>query len=301
MDDNELTAQLDGGEDFGAPTDALRGPAELSAPDELDLAADREDRLARESQTPGQEEPERFAYTAPDGTEVEGTLEEIAEKLAEAIKPADQTSELLEKVKSLEARLTQEHPSKETPEYKPIEAPDYDGIGPNLETILAGGDPEKGLGGPETLGREMSEFNYRAFMTDERYLNAVGAMVNYFIDQNQAKTKSEAAFKEEVGADFDQGQVKAYMESHPGYSEREARLGLALQAAKSGNLTAEKKARSAGEKETLRNLKAKGTLRRIGGTGVGARTSATKVDLTNENQRVSAWADAIQRMRQTGR
>ena len=292
----------------------------LRAPDELDLAQDLEDRKAGESPTDtaaAKEETEdlteeQFVYTTEGGEEIKGTVTEIAAALA----AKEVEAKVAEEVAKVKAAAT-EKPAEAKPdeggelpyEIRPI---DLSKTGTIFQTMLEGGDPEQGIGGPETVGPQLQEFQFQTYAQDPRFLDLNIRLINAVLDQREKGAQKETAFKEFVGQEPDKAEVEAFMKANPHLeSRKEAILGMQLAAMKqkiadlkTGKTKEVKEAettgKKAGEKETIKSLKAKGQLRRVAGTGKpgGTRTQDTGKPPQNENERVSSWAKAIETRRQ---
>ena len=197
----------------------------LTEPDEMDMASDRADREVGESQTESTEEEdlsgEKFAYTLDDGTEIQGTVQEIAETLAKAKARLWQSenAELQAKLQELQGKPSQDK-TQETQELdiKPVE---WSVVGDVLETMLQGGDPERGIGGIEAIGPAIQDMQFRDFLTNPRYASVITAAVEGILEQREGRSKEEAAFKEQVGAEFKDSEIVRFPEGQPAPQDQE--------------------------------------------------------------------------------
>lgn len=277
----------------------------LTEPDELDMTADREDRLGGESQTDTPDEDlsgELFAYVLDDGTEIQGTVQDIAEKIAAAKADAlaSEKAALEAKVSELERGQKQPGQQEQVQEFA-IPPVEWDKVGDIVETMLQGGDPERGIGGIEAIGPALQDMTFRSFVTDPRYAQVLEYAIQSVIEQREGTTKKEQSFKELVGNEPDTAAITAYQKAHPELETRKE-VVLALQMEnlrremddlKTGKVKEVKAAEKKGEAQTIRNLKAKGQLRRLGPAGRSAAKAAGGYKPGDENSRLNAWADRI--------
>lgn len=311
---DDFQAELDGQLD-------LAGEG-LSAPDEMDLAQDREDRGAGESQTETaaateQEEDlsgEQFVYTMPDGTEFQGTIEEIADKKAEIL-AAERVQEELAKAKPPEQPKAEEKTAQqEELQIQPVDwskTGDFlaSRMGVDLEGLSDGDRKLLGEIGPalnDALHRTVLTSGYVAQYIDHQ----VQQGINKYLSEREATTQRETAFGQFVGdAKFSDADITAFQKANPFASTREmAIMGLQLQAERqkatgAGKQVteAEKKGKQAGAQETLKHLRATGQLRRVAGTGKpGAQPANTGPVARNEGERISAWARKVQELQGSG-
>ena len=266
---------------------------------------------------------QQFVYTTSEGEEIKGTVTEIAEKLAEMSTkgPDDLRTEL----QALKEKLEQ----VQKPAEKPAEAGlpyeirqiDLRETGNRLQTMLEGGDPDRGIGGLENLGEELKEFQFQNFAQDNRISDLIYRFVNGILDEREQGSKKSTAFNEFAGAEAQETEIAGFMKDNPWASTKEmAVLGLQLAAQrkeiadlKSGKVKevqeAAEKGKKAGAEETVKHLKAKGTLRAMGGPGGTPRQPGpsgsfgdikAKYDITDPDQRSRAMAEGVIRMRGGG-
>ena len=205
----------------------------LTEPDEMDMASDYADREVGESQTESTEEEdlsgEKFAYTLDDGTEVQGTIQDIAEKIAAAKADAlaSEKAALEAKVSELEKGQKQPGQQEQAQEFA-IPPVEWDKVGDVFETMLQGGDPERNIGGIEAIGPALQDMTFRSFVTDPRYAQVLEYAIQSVIEQREGATKKEQSFKELVGNEPDITAITAYQKAHPELETRKE-VVLALQ------------------------------------------------------------------------
>lgn len=290
-------------ENFDEQVDLVsEGITSLREPDELDLAADREDREEVESQTEtsdvkddGEGEEERFAYTMEDGTEIEGTFAEIMEKVGKS-----KTDALQAQISELQSKLAEfeKNPARaatESAAMSGMEPVQWDKVGESLEVMLSGGDPERGIPGPEGIGPALHELQMRSFLTDPYYANVIVAAVEGILNQRESAMKEANAFKEFVGRDRQEAEISAFQKANPHLKTRnEVILAMELADLKAGKAKEIKAAERKSAAQTVKDLKAKGQLRRLtGGTRTNLGTS--KSYPKDENSIRTAWASDLAR------
>ncbi len=282
--------------------------------DEADQAADLAERT--EAASPDQPskdegEPERFEYTAPDGSKIEGTFEEIvAARAAEAAKaaapsPSDQLTQLQTKIQELEGKLTgrqAEGPAQPGTVFEPV---DKAKVGTFFQTMLEGGDPDQKIPGMEGLGDVFEDLTVRTFMHSTPIADGIRAVVQQVLDQREGRTKSETGLKELAG-EFPEAEIAAYQKDNPHIAptremammalrvQAQAREIESLKAGKPAEVkAAEKKAAAA----TLQHAKATGTLRRLGTAGRTAGPGTLPYNPKQPHARENAWAAKLKEMR----
>ena len=279
------------------------GAAEgLDIPDEMDLAQDREDRQAGESRTESAEADdltdEKFAYTLPDGEEIEGTIAEIAEAVA-AKQVEAKVAEKLAEAKPEEPAKAAEAPVEDAGEgFVPVT---WDTVGPELTEMLEDGRNAE-------IGPSLQGLITREVATSPVIAQTVAKFVMHLLDQREQGIKQETSFKEYVGDDIPAAEVKTFMTDNPWAKTKEmavlgiktARLNKEIAELKAGKPAAEKAAKAKGSEETIKNLKAKGTLRRVSGSGgrAAAPGGGEKGKPLTENQLLSKQVARITAMRQ---
>ena len=273
----------------------------LRALDDVDRAEDLKDRQAAaspESAEPeGEEEDfltQKFIYTGPDGQEVELTGQELLDAR--------------ERTAALEAENAALKAPKETPAKEPEKQPDdtvsvepvqYDKVGKNFIEMLE--DESRHA----EIGPQLSDFQFREFMTNPRYAQVLVSAVESIIERREGSVKSEQGFREFVGAEPSKAEVQAFMQANPFIqTEREAILSMQLAAEKNRGATAgadKDKAHQEGVKKgqdkALRDLKAKGQLRRVGGTGSRATAAKPTFNPKDPNQRLAAAVASLEKGR----
>ena len=299
MEDYTLDEQVD------PVSEGIEG---LTEPDEMDMASDRADREVGESQTESTEEEdlsgEKFAYTLDDGTEIQGTVQEIAQALAKSEKEtlASENAELQAKLQELQGKPSQDktQEGQEQLDIKPVE---WNVVGEVLETMLQGGDPERGIGGIESIGPAIQDMQFRDFLTNPRYAAVITAAVEGILENREGRSKEEAAFREQVGAEFKDAEIMAFHKANPHLKTRnEVVMGMQLNAMrqeveniKTGKGQAVKDAEKKAAAQTVKDLKAKGQLRRLsasGRTNLGGETK-TPYNPQDPRDREKKWAERL--------
>lgn len=275
------------------------------------VADDPEDQRLAESQTDSQEGGEdegedvdlsqpQFAYTDEDGNEVQLTGQQIIDLLQAQQSPEAKEEPAKEEPKE-EAKTEDEAPF----EVAPI---DLQKVGPDLVAMLSGEN-----GGEEALGPAMAEFQFQTFLQDPRFAQVLDRAVNVILERRDSERHQAESFEKFVGTKAEDARVKEFQKANPWVkSPREALLAMRLEdmkaevaKVKSGTAADVAKAKSEGEKATIKNLKAKGTLRPIGSKGsqpakTGTDDIKSKYDITDPDQRSRAMAEAIMRKRGMG-
>lgn len=307
-DEEEIGPQLDESLDLAGEN--------LRPPDELDLDQDRADRMAGaspEDHAATKDEDnattEQFIYTAEDGTEIQGTVEEIAQKLAENRVEARVAEELAKAQPSQQTQTQDTQTGQEAAlpyEIRPLE---LEKVGTIFQTMLEGGDSDLKIGGPESVGPQLQEFTFQSLAQDPRFYDLISRVIHVVVDEREAGAKAQNSFQEFTGGGKEQdAEITAFMKENPWAANKEmAVMGLQLakqrkeiEDLKASTKEAEAKGKKDGAKETITNLKAKGILRRIAG-GKGGSTSTNNRSPQaprTENQRISDMANHITAMRQ---
>jgi len=290
------------GSEFDAAGEGLR------TPDELDLAQDLEDRQAVESREESATEDEdlsgeRFAYTLPDGTEFQGTVDEIAAKIAEG-QGSQELETLRSRVAELEGKGQQQtqQPPQEAAGINPVA---WEQVGNVFTTMLEGGDPERDIGGVEAIGPALQDLNFRSFMTDWRYLDAIERVIDARIASRETAAQERGTLKESLG-DMGDAELAALQGADPVVKSTVlnliGNLKREIETLKAGKEAAAKDGEKKGAAETVKSLKAKGQLRRISGMPASGKTGSGQAkrnyDFSSENARIAAGVDIVQRMRQ---
>ena len=294
---------------LGTETDLVGDTLTMVDSGEPEVAQETEGQQEGESQTETTDdggldlESPQFAYTDEDGNEIQLTGQQIIDLLAEKQKAAEPKQEEPAKVEEPKQEAAKEEELPFT-----VDPIDFKRVGPDLVSMLSGEN-----GGEEALGPAMAEFHFQTFLQDPRYAHAINAYVNTVLERREQQTKEVSSFQEFVGTKAEDTQIRDFQKANPWAKTKEmALMGIKLantqaeiEKMKAGNSAAVKQAeqagKKAGEKETIRNLRAKGTLRAIGQKATQTSQKGDdlkqKYDITDTDQRSRAMAEFIERMR----
>jgi hypothetical protein len=274
--------------------------AELVAQD----AADQEDRGASltEPDEEGDFLTQEFEYVAPDGSTIKLTGQDLLDS-------RERASELEARVKELESKPAEKPAEVQTqvPEggevFEPVQ---WEVVGDNFQAMLEGEQ-----GGSAAIGPALHDVVLRTIATDPIIADVVGRYIDFRVSQREEGAKVETSFKEFVGGEIPDTELKEFMQANPWARNREtamlgvqkARLEKQIADLKSGKEVAHKEGLKKGEKEALIRAKARGTLRPLTGAKGGrlGEPGKTKYDIKDTEQRSSAMAEFIMARRASGK
>jgi hypothetical protein len=256
------------------------------------------------------EPDEQFEYETPDGKVVVLDKEQAA-AVQHLLDKEEEADRLAAKVAELEAKTTEKAPEKAAeaaPEMVAIEPVEWQKVGENFQAMLEGE-----MGGVDAIGPALQDVVIRTILTDPYIADQVGRYIDHRVAQREQGAKAETSFKEFVGDEVPDSEVKAFMQANPwAQTKKEALIGIRAirgskeaDALKVGKEVAHKEGKKQGEKEALLRAKARGTLRPLTGAK-GGRPGATgdltkKYDITDTDQRSQAMAEFIKARRASGK
>lgn len=268
-----------------------------------------EDQLAKDVEEEDSQDQdlsaERYGYTLEDGTEIEGTIQEIAEKIA-ASQVEARVAEALAKATPAEKPTEKEKPETKQAQAEDVLPVDWTQTGDLLATKL-GIDPadmsdseRKTLG---EIGPMMNDAIHRTFFTSPYIAQVigsfVGAEINKALSNKETAGKRVSAFKQFVGeADFKPADIAAFQKDNPWAETKEmAILGLKMQADKQGATTKTKEIEKDVKGKTaeavakaLATKKKAGELRLLGGSNARAGASTDRKVLKGDDRTEAAVA-----------
>ena len=194
----------------------------LTGVDELDLAADREDRAAAESREEPAEETEEFEYETPDGKVVKLSAEQ-AEAVQTMMDAQERAEQLEAENAALKAKAGQLAPAKvaETPPDEGAIAPvAWDKVGSSFQEMLEEGRADE-------IGPALNDVIHRTIFTSPAVADVIEKYVDTLLSRREQGHQVETKFKEFVGDEIPDTEVKTFMAANPWAKNREtAILGI---------------------------------------------------------------------------